>query len=929
MDRTKSIKYLPLVLVVLLLLYPVTELLGHTAANGTYYIKMENKNDLKIVAWNMNCSFSSAHMYLNELMVENDIVVISEHALFPCEHYKLNYINSDFYFDPVKSYSRLSDENFGTCRGQGGVAIGWRKDLSNIIKPLDVGKCDRICALQVNLCDMTLFIVGVYMPHASCIIADYKQVLSELDGVLIDMMSKGEVILIGDVNCHFSREIGPRGWGRTSPNGKLFINQLQQYNMVASDMGSNCTGPTYTFSSTRGSSYIDHCFTSRHISDRLNCEILEDTVNNVSDHLPIRAVLDISSSIVIEPTLNPRQVSWRKASAEQINECYTSPLEEKFNSIITAYAISTFHTNPTDYKINGDKVDEILNEVHLTLMSQSDKLPQRVYNKKLKPYWTNGLTLLNKDNKKAKQEWVNAGRPDNPLHPAKVKYKAAKNNFRREQRRIRLEYDTKCLEELSATQEVDQKYFWFLVNKTRKKQQRVRPIQSDKGKILTDVNEIREDWNEYYKRLLNEYDGEIDVKFNDHVNHTLIEINKISPQCEFLEGGIITGEEIRKHVTKMKSNKAPGWDGITVEHIRHGGYTLQCVIAWLLNTIIVSEKIPFHFKKGLIAPIPKGHQNSMIKGNHRGITLMPVLYKILECIMLERDKEYFTNVIHELQGAGQDGCSSIHTSMALQEAIDYNRCRGANVWVAFLDIRKAFDTVWIPGMLYKLYETGMNPKVRRIIANGYSDFMCAAFIAGKPGNWFIQSRGVHQGSPISMKIYQIYVNDLIRDLCNCAYSFSIGKINITAPTFADDLSMLAYHTMGMNQLLGRANQYSVKWQFSFGLPKCTMMLWGHEREPYTRPKLGNQTLTMVSSTKHMGINISHDIKKNHEDINSRVAAAQSVILSARGIGSHVSPVPPLILSKIYWAISIPKMTYGLEVKPVTDMQIDVMEKAHR
>ena len=640
------------------------------------------------------------------------------------------------------------------------------------------------------------------------------------------------------------------------------------------------------------------------------------------------AKVDLSVSVKSNDSVTRRQVSWHKASSEQIVNVYTKPVEAKINAIIAEHEIDIFEYNTEHYLNKCDKIDYIVEQVQSALISQGENLPQRKYDKKLKPYWTESLTILSKDSKIARKEWTFAGKPDDPLHPAKIKYKEAKNNFRREQRRIRHDYELKCMEELSNTQQMDQRYFWYLINKSRKSYNRITPIKNDDGVILTDVNEIREDWNNYYKNLFTDDHKGGDSEFKRHVKQTLNQLEMNATRREFLNGGPISENEIKKHVSKMKNNKAPGWDGVTKEHVKHGGPNLYCFIAWLFNALSVLEIIPSSFKKGLIVSIPKRHNDLSVKSNHRGITLLPVLYKLFEGIMLERENEYFSNVMHELQGAAQERCSSIHTSMVVQEAIEYNRSRGANVWVAFLDIRKAFDTVWIPGMLYKLHETGMSRKMLSLIKNGYTDFMCAALVGGSPGDWFMQSRGVHQGSPISMKIYQVYINDLIKQLCNGVYTVRIGNINVTSPTFADDLSIMAYHTHAMNQLLGVANRYSVKWQFSFGLPKCMMMLWGSERGSEVRPKLGGHALTLVPSTKHMGLILVSD-NKNTADINRRVAAAQSVVLSARGIGSFVNPVIPSILSKLYWAIGVSRMTYGLEVKPVSDSEINILEKAHR
>ena len=891
---------------------------------------MNGKSNIAVVAWNMNCSFTSAHLYLNELMGTHDIIAVSEHALYPCEHYKLNDVNSAFIFDPIKSYAKLDDRQFGKERGHGGVAIGWKTTLANVIKPVYITDCDRVCVVQVNIPDEPFYIVAVYMPHSTCVIADYDEVLKELERVIIELMSKSEVMVIGDINAHFGPEVGKRGWGKTSKSGKSFLNFARQYNMCPIDMGKTCTGPNYSFSSTRGKSYIDHCFITNLMANRAECRILNDAIQNTSDHLPISVNINVRGGIECNGSSDHQQVAWRKATDNQITSLYTNPLEINLNNMCAELEIDLFNENPNIYNEAVGIINDVIQNVKKAVETYSENLPQCKYNKKLKPYWSKELTSLNKANKRVRQEWIDAGRPEDPLHPVKVRYKKAKSDFRREQRRLKYEYEIKCMEEISSTQEIDQRYFWYAVNKTRKKQKRINPILNDNGIMLTDVDDIRNEWNSYYRKLFNCYAGERDGAFENHVDNTLRVVASIElTEIDFLEGGMITHEEVKKQVSKMKCNKAPGWDGITAEHIKNGGYSLYCVIAWILNVVSVSEEIPAQFKKGLIVSIPKAKQNISLKSNHRGITLMPVFYKIYENIMIEREKSYFSDVIHELQGAGQNGCSCLHSSMVLQETIDYHRSRGANVWVAFLDIRKAFDTVWIPGMLYKLYETGMDKKTWRLIRNGYTGYMCAAYVAGRPGEWFEQTRGVHQGAPISMKIYQVYINELIKELTMSLYSVYIGLTNVTAPTFADDLSMIAFHKIGMKSLLSIAHSYSVKWQYEYGMSKCVMMLWGHDTEPNVKLKLGNHVIATTESTKHMGVKLTSNNTLEIHDVNGRIAAAQGVVLAARGLGSYMTPVPPIILSKIYWAIGIKKMLYGCEIKPFRANHIDLLDAAHR
>ena len=89
----------------------------------------------------------------------------------------------------------------------------------------------------------------------------------------------------------------------------------------------------------------------------------------------------------------------------------------------------------------------------------------------------------------------NQGRPRDETNEIYIQYRDAKRNFRREQRRRTIEYETKCMETLSETQELDQKLFWHLVNKRRKKCQ-IHPILNDTWELCTDPDDIRLEWND-------------------------------------------------------------------------------------------------------------------------------------------------------------------------------------------------------------------------------------------------------------------------------------------------------------------------------------------------------------------------------------------------------------------------------------------------
>ena len=369
----------------------------------------------------------------------------------------------------------------------------------------------------------------------------------------------------------------------------------------------------------------------------------------------------------------------------------------------------------------------------------------------------------------------------------------------------------------------------------------------------------------------------------------------------------------------------------STEHLKYGGSIVRATITWVMNSIIWSGIIPVSLKKGLLVPIPKPNKDQSIKDNNRGITLLPSLYKLFEKLIIHRETHWLSSskVCDDIQSCGKANCSSMHTSFVVQEAIAYNVSRGETVYGAFLDTKKAFDTVWVKGLLYKLYNSGINKRVWLLIRNSYKDFMCASMIGGMIGKWFCPQRGVHQGAPLSMQLYTIYINDLLTKIQENRYGLYIGDINVTCPAHADDICILSIFKTGLNELMKIADEYSYKWRYLFNHSKTVVVIWGKDRQPHTQLKFRDDIIQPQSISKHMGITLYNDLKLEREICAKRIGAARQVIYCAKGLGSSQVPVDTMSLSRIYWAVGIPKMTYGLDIVPLSDQCLNDLEKAHR
>ena len=889
---------------------------------------------LRIGAWNMHCNTDISGPFLNDMAKYCHIIVTSEHGLYKNQLHKLDSLIPNFKSFAMSS-DHLSVDQSNNRQGIGGCAILWNTEiLAFRVKKVPSLSSDRIAVVEIKADDALYFIIAVYLPHQSCMISDFDIELCKLRKVLDECMHKGHCIILGDTNVHFPEGYDIRTWGVPNRNTPKLHALVQEYDMYVADIGYKAHGPNVTFIGGNGCSYVDHIIVPQCIvSNITDCFVMGDCVLNVSDHSPVFIELAVSINKRPSGDKNGRRVAWNKLTDGEIQDSYTEPLDRKVMQVMneSGFNVST----PEEIDELGPCSDQaaiaqFVQNLTDAIKSTSEPLAKNTFKKFQKPWWNDELTCLVNAKKQARAAWVGAGKKKH-LKEYDA-YRTAKRVFRKQLRRCKFEYELNAMNEFLRFQEIDEKYFWFLVNRN-KLVKIASPVVSNDGNILTDPDDIREDWTAYYEKLYKEgHDENYNDDFKVFVEQELKRMREIVHSHEnLLTGGKILPSEVQKLIGKLKRNKAPGWDGITAEELKNMGPMGVSSITWMLNSFINQTNIPMSLKKGLLVPIPKHDKDSSIKDNNRGITLLPVFYKLLEKIIIEREKTWFVNenIVDVLQSSGKEKCSCLHTSFLVQETIAYNRNRDAATHGASLDGKKAFDTVWIAGLLYKLHKAKMNPTAISLIENAYNDFSCAIYINGVVGRWFVPERGVHQGAPLSMLLYVVFINDLIVEIRDSNYGVIVLNINLSSPCHADDVFLMALYKMNMNRLLYIVYMYSLMWRYSFNFVKTKYLIWGNDTEPNVEVIFGGDVIVPSDVCKHMGLNLCIKSSGILDMIETRAGKVKTVLCSAQGLGDSRISVSPLAMSKIYWSVGVPKLTYGLDVTHVDDKCMDKLEHIHR
>ena len=130
-------------------------------------------------------------------------------------------------------------------------------------------------------------------------------------------------------------------------------------------------------------------------------------------------------------------------------------------------------------------------------------------------------------------------------------------------------------------------------------------------------------------------------------------------------------------------------------------------------------------------------------------------------IILNRLEKYAAKIgfFSEMQFGFQESVGCAEASFTIIKTINHMLERGSKVFSCFLDVHKAFDTVWIDRSLYKLFlELGIKGRMWLAIRDLYTNVKAQVFYEGSLSRKIDVSQGTGQGCILAPFLYTMYVN---------------------------------------------------------------------------------------------------------------------------------------------------------------------------
>ena len=148
--------------------------------------------------------------------------------------------------------------------------------------------------------------------------------------------------------------------------------------------------------------------------------------------------------------------------------------------------------------------------------------------------------------------------------------------------------------------------------------------------------------------------------------------------------------------------------------------------------------------------------------NYRGITLLSILGKVFNIIVLNRMKTSVDDVLRENQAGFRKGRSCNDMIFALKQVIEKSLEFQKPCYINFVDFKQAFDSIDRDVMWKILDMYGLPEKFIRIIKQSYDGFSCCVRTTEGISPWFNVTTGVRQGFIWSTLLFNIVIDWLLK-----------------------------------------------------------------------------------------------------------------------------------------------------------------------
>ena len=241
---------------------------------------------------------------------------------------------------------------------------------------------------------------------------------------------------------------------------------------------------------------------------------------------------------------------------------------------------------------------------------------------------------------------------------------------------------------------------------------------------------------------------------------------------------------------------------------------------------------------------------------------------VINCRLLNL---FENNICHHQLGFKKNSRTSDGVFIVKTLFNKYINYKKKKIYGCFVDLKKAFDSVWRLGLLYKITKNeNIGVKFYNLIKNMYKNTEASVKSKENISEYVSIDRGVKQGDNMSPNLFNVYINDLLENIDESCKPVTLQNMSMNCLMFADDILLLSETPEGLQNSINKLNSYCNKWQLTINTQKTKIMVFQQKNILYNKYDfyLNGDKLEKVLKYKYLGniIEASGKLTSSHTEL---------------------------------------------------------------
>ena len=797
----------------------------------------------KILVWNCHSLYNKlGNFKVNIYCYKPHVICLTETWLK--DNRKPSFINYSSY---------LINRNGGSG---GGIAILIRNDLmfrKKDLVPYVNGKLD-IQAVTIYSNKKYFDIMNLYNPNLDISLDEFNHYFNQLSNTHI---------ITGDFNAHENM------WDTIHPpniTGKNLAESLLNFNSTTLLTPQNL--PTYYHQATNSYSTLDLTFVSVDLFPMSRVLLGEDLG---SDHEPIR----VEIAFKVQEIQGRRRPKWKfePGSWDQWRQALPPiTITGQLLPDISTFQNALLDTGMTTFKMTKENI----------------KI------KYSKPWWTEECAQVIRAKHKARN--IFRKHPTNQNYENfKIKDNEATSVIKKSKS---ISFRHFC-NQLSSESPI--KLVWNCISAFSQKYKPPKPtILIENDNVVTDPELKSNIMANHLKKIFKCKDSERNGRYIIPIAMALSDdSDHISYNKDF------NLPELNLALSTLKST-SPGFDNVHNEMLKNLPCKYKTILLAIFNHSFNLGIVPTCWKTSIILPFLKEGKNPTEVTSYRPISLLPACSKLLEKLVFNRLNIEIESklLLRPSQGGFRRRLCTIDQISSLEYSIRNSLANQKITVVVFIDLEKAFDSVWHIGLVNKIQNLGIKGRMLRWLKSYLSGRKFRVYWEGIYSSEQKISSGVPQGAILSPLLFNIMLND-------------IPVIeNVSSAEYADDISFYMQgenmveivHTL-QNQLT-IFSEWASEWGLNINIPKCKAMFFTRKKVSPPQMYLNNIPIAFVPTHRYLGMVLDSPKLFWHRHIDYLKSSSVQRINILKAVSGHHWGADRSVLTIMYKSLIRSRLDYG-------------------